>query len=74
MKLMHGRSADAIARANTAVLIQLIKCLKANGALKEHDVAALIADASLALGADKGTQTVPVQEGQKMVREMMGLL
>jgi hypothetical protein len=44
--MLHGRTSDAIARANTAILMQLIKRLIDGGVLTKEGVIALLDDAA----------------------------
>jgi hypothetical protein len=75
MKLTHGRNAEQIARANTALLMELIKRLKANGVLNEEEAKALFENAAQFLTNYKGTKGVAnVQEAAKMAREMVELV
>ena len=65
MKLTHGGNAEQIARANTAILIELIKRLKANGVVNEAEAAALFEDAAQFLTNYKTKGVANVQEAAR---------
>ena len=68
------RERRAVARANTAIRIELIKRLKANGVVNEEEATALFEDAAQ-FPNYKGTKGVAnVQEAARMVREMVELV
>ena len=68
MKLTHGRNAEEIARANTAILIELIKRLQAKGVLTADEAQVMLEDAALPLWPTREPRPSPAFKEPQSLR------
>jgi hypothetical protein len=68
LAMLHGKTAEAIAIANTAILMELLERLVERGAFTKPDAIALLATAAEKLESEPNAATGRVVEAIRIIR------